>query len=193
MVNGPKHYRDLHDNTFIMLIDHCEDNWVGTNLSESYGKFQDCLLTHWLPISSILFLIGTISMQSIQMQLSKKKIFFLKFFHHFLNLDKHFEKKNMTLIAYAFPKLQTAKNVVRQMSKGSRFGRPFIKRHGKWSKTLLKSARQQLYRVYWSLSRQFSRKKSFLVIWRILGLSIETLTAEDKYSLLNRHNFNAIN
>ena len=54
----------------------------------------------------------------------------------------------MTLIAYAFPKLQTAKNVVRQMSMGSRFGRPFIKRHGKWSKTLLKSARQQLYRVY---------------------------------------------
>ena len=88
MVNGPKHYRDLHDNTFIMLIDHCEDNWVGTNLSESYGKFQDCLLTHWLPISSILFLIGAISMQSIQMQLSKKKNFFLKFFHHFLNLDK---------------------------------------------------------------------------------------------------------
>ena len=88
MVNGPKHYRDLHDNTFIMLIDHCEDNWVGTNLSDSYGKFQDCLLTHWLPISSVLFLIGTISMQSIQMQLSKKKNFFLKFFHHFLNLDK---------------------------------------------------------------------------------------------------------
>ena len=90
-------------------------------------------------------------MQSIQMQLSKKKIFFLKFFHHFLNLDKFLnilKKKNMTLIAYAFPKLQTAKNVVRQMSKGSRFGRPFIKRHGKWSKTLLKSARQQLYRVY---------------------------------------------
>ena len=27
-------------------------------------------------------------MQSIQMQLSNKKIFFLKFFHHFLNLDK---------------------------------------------------------------------------------------------------------
>ena len=40
----------------------------------------------------------------------------------------------MPLIAYAFPKLKTVKNVVRQMSKNSRFRRPFDKQHGKRSK-----------------------------------------------------------
>ena len=53
----------------------------------------------------------------------------------------------MILIAYAFPKLRTAKKVVRQMSKKSRFRRPFDK-HGKRSQTLLKSERQHLYHFY---------------------------------------------
>ena len=41
---------------------------------------------------------------------------YLKFKSNF----KHFEKK-MTLEAYVFPKLQTAKDVVRQNSKKTRF------------------------------------------------------------------------
>ena len=45
----------------------------------------------------------------------------------------------MTLIADVFPKLQNAKDVVRQMSKKSCFRRPFDKKHGKRSQPLLKS------------------------------------------------------
>ena len=54
----------------------------------------------------------------------------------------------MTIIAYGFPKLQTAKDAVREVSKKSRFRRNFDKLHGKRSKSLLKSEGQDLYRIY---------------------------------------------
>ena len=46
----------------------------------------------------------------------------------------------MTLIAYAFPKLETGKDVVRQMSKKLRFRTLFNRQHCKRSQTLVKSA-----------------------------------------------------
>ena len=42
----------------------------------------------------------------------------------------------MTLIAYIFPKLQTGKEVVRQMYKKCRFRRPYDKQHDERSQTL---------------------------------------------------------
>ena len=54
----------------------------------------------------------------------------------------------MTIIAYVFPKLQTANEVGRQMSKKFRLRRPFNKQHVKRSQILLKSARQHLYHTY---------------------------------------------
>ena len=68
----------------------------------------------------------------------KEKIFsefFAAFFESALNLE-HFQKK-MTLIAYVFPKLPTTKNVLRQMSKSSRFRKPVDWRHGKWAEALI--------------------------------------------------------
>ena len=71
------------------------------------------------------------------MQLStKRKTFsrcfaaFLKFIFHF----KYFAKKD------AFPKLETAKDVVTQMSKKSRFRTPCDSQHVNSSQTLVKSA-----------------------------------------------------
>ena len=57
----------------------------------------------------------------------------------------------MTLIADVFPKVQTAKDVVRQMFRKPRFRKLFYKRHGKRSQTLLKSEGQQIYHIYQSL------------------------------------------
>ena len=48
-------------------------------------------------------------------------------------------EKNMTFIAYEFRKLETAKHVVREMSKRSRLRKLFNKRPGKRSLTRLKS------------------------------------------------------
>ena len=33
MVNGLKHCWNLHDSTFIIFIDHCEENWIGKSPS----------------------------------------------------------------------------------------------------------------------------------------------------------------
>ena len=61
--------------------------------------------------------------------------FFSTFFESALNFE-HFQKKR-TFIAYVFPKLTTTKNVLRQMSKSSRFRDPVDRRHGKRAKALI--------------------------------------------------------
>ena len=80
-------------------------------------------------------------MHTIQMHLSQKEKIFSEyscaFFESALSLE-NFQKK-MTLIAYVFPKLPTTKNVLRQMSKSSRFREPVDRRHGKWGEALIQS------------------------------------------------------
>ena len=53
-------------------------------------------------------------------------------------------------------------------------------------KQLFKAERQHLCDIYWSLSKKFSLRKSLWVIWKSLVLFVNPLTADDKYSLLNR-------
>ena len=80
-------------------------------------------------------------MHTIQMHLyQKEKIFspfFSAFFESALNLE-HFQKKRKC-IAYLFSKLPTTKNLLRQMSKSSRFREPVDKRHGKYAEALVQS------------------------------------------------------
>ena len=97
-------------------------------------------------------------------------------------------KKKMTLMAYFFLRLRPAKNVVRYMSKKSRFRLRFQKEHGKRVSTLSKFERQNLYHIYWSTRRQFSCKKSLLGICKSLRLFVNTMSAVDKCSLPNRDN-----
>ena len=125
--------------------------------------------------------------QPIQMKLSKKKNYFLTFFLRFWNVEKSLKilKEKITFMADVFPKLQTWKDVVRQIFKMSRSSRTFEKEHGKRAQALLKSPRQHLIISLWI---QLSWKKSLLVICKILGLFVNTMTADDKHSLLNRDN-----
>ena len=53
----------------------------------------------------------------------------------------------MTLIADLFPKIRTPKNVVRYMSKKSRFKVPFDRKPGKRVQKLLQSERQHRYHI----------------------------------------------
>ena len=94
----------------------------------------------------------------------------------------------MTLIADVFPNLRTAKNVVRSMYKNARFRREYENQDGKPAQTLLKLERQHLYHIYWSMWNQLTYKKSHLVIYKIFRLFVNTLTADDKFSLLNTDN-----
>ena len=78
-------------------------------------------------------------MHTIQMHLSRKQKSFSQFLSAFFKSalnSEHFQKK-MALIAYVFPKLPTTKNVLRQMSKSSRFTEPVDRRHGKQAEALI--------------------------------------------------------
>ena len=78
-------------------------------------------------------------MHTFQIHLSQKENIFSEFFSAFFESalnSEHFQKE-MTLIAYVFPKLPTTKNVLRQMSKSSRFREPVDWRHGKRAQALI--------------------------------------------------------
>ena len=53
----------------------------------------------------------------------------------------------MTLIADLFPKLRTLKNVLRYVSKKSRFKGPFDRQHGKRVQTLFRSEPEHRYHI----------------------------------------------
>ena len=92
-------------------------------------------------------------MNTIQMHLSQKEKIFSEFFSAFFESalnSEHFQKK-MTLIAYVFPKLPTTKNVLRQMSKSSRFRERLDRRHSKWEEALIQNQSESLYHLEWSL------------------------------------------
>ena len=78
-------------------------------------------------------------MQTIQMHLSQKEKIFPEFFSAFSESALNFEHfpKESTFIAYVFPKLPTTKNLLRQMSKSSRFREPLDRRHGKRAEALI--------------------------------------------------------
>ena len=126
--------------------------------------------------------------QRIQIQLSQKQKTFSHFFLHFWNLVQIWNifKKNMTLMASVFSKLRTPKNMVRYMPKKSHFRTSVEKQHIKCPQILLKFEGQLLYHIFWSLENQLSCKKALLVICKISKLFPNILTADRKYSLLER-------
>ena len=129
-------------------------------------------------------------LQHFQMQLSEKRKYFMNFFLNFPNLDSvlNIFKTNMMLLADVYLKLRTPEKVVRQMSKESHSRGLFNNQHCRLAETQLKSKRKHLYHNYWTLWAQFSCKKSLWVICNILGLFVNPLSADDKYSLVNRDN-----
>ena len=92
----------------------------------------------------------------------------------------------MDLIVYVIEKIQTAKNVVWQMSKKPRFRKHFDSQHAKVTQALLKSGGQYFDHLFQWLWGKFSWKMYFFLITEVLGRFFEKLTADDKYSLLNR-------
>ena len=60
MGNGMKHFLNFNDSAFTIFINLCEHSWGLKSFSEWYAKSEDGLLTHWLPMASILFLKETI-------------------------------------------------------------------------------------------------------------------------------------
>ena len=100
-------------------------------------------------MTSILFLTENIWRNQFGSNYLKNKKLFLNFFLHFRNLHEilNIFKKKMTFIADLFPKLRTPKDVVRYLSKKSRFKGLFDRQHGKRVQTLLRSEPQHHYEI----------------------------------------------
>ena len=124
------------------------------------------------------------------MQLSQKQKTFSQLFAAFLKFRLNFKYFGKKYYPHRFfiSEITDSKNVIRKMSKKSRFREPFDKQHGKRAQALLKSASQHLYHIHRSLPRKLSWKKSLLLTCQILGLLVNTLATDEKYPVLNRDN-----
>ena len=129
-------------------------------------------------------------MQPIHMQLSEKLKTFSRFFNVFSKSRLSFEyfKKKDDAHGLFISEATACEKRVRYMSKKNHFRLPFQKEHGKRVSTLSKFEWLNLYHIYWSTSRQFSCKKSLLVICKSLRLFVNTMSAVDKCSVPNRDN-----
>ena len=89
--NGSKHCLKLNNSTFTIFIDLWEINSGWNSRSEWYPKSYDCLLTHWLPIISILLLTEAIYCNIFRCNYLRNKKSFPNFFLYYLNLYLIFE------------------------------------------------------------------------------------------------------
>ena len=131
--------------------------------------------------------------EPIQMQFSeneKKKKKCSQFFFAFLKSTLNFEHLQIKDDPrnWCISEILDSEKQVKSMSNNSRLKGPFEKQHGKLAQTMLKSERQNLYHIYCTLWSKLSFKKSLLDIWKTLRLFVNTLTTDDKYSLLNSDN-----
>ena len=133
-------------------------------------------------MASIRFLIWTIWDNQFR---CLKKLFsnwIYSFLKSRLNFE-HFEKK-MTFIRYVFPKLRTAKVVPKDkclkmlVSEDLSISNML---NGLKHRLILHSSTFKIFGDEWM---KFIRRMSLLVIHKILRLFVNTLTADDKYSLL---------
>ena len=148
------------------------------------------MLTHWLPITSILLRIVRICCWPFKRNHLKKENLFLSFLFHWLNLHhilKIFNIEKM-VIANVFPKLQNVKDLVRQHSKNCRFKTSFTSQHVKGSQTLEKSPWEHFYQIFAALWGEMIWKLAALLKLKIIGVFFNILTADDKYPLLDCEN-----
>ena len=87
MADVPKHCWNLHHTIFIVFIGPCQVNWVGKSLSYWHAKSWYYLLTHWLSMTSILFLIKRIYWYQFRWNYFRNKKLFLRSWLQFCNLD----------------------------------------------------------------------------------------------------------
>ena len=99
--------------------------------------------------------------------------------HHISNI---FKKKKI-VIANVFLKLRTVKDLVRPLFKKRRFKTSFDSHHVKGSQTLVKSAWWRFYHIFSSLWGEMIWKISHLFKFEIIGVFVNTFSADCKYPI----------
>ena len=146
-------------------------------------KSWGCLLTHGLPITSILFQIVRICRSLFKSTYLKNKKHFLGFFFHLWNLHQilNIFKEKKIVIANVFPKLATVQGLVTSLTIQCRLKTSFDSQHVKRSQTVLKSSWEHFYHIFPSLWGETIWNISPWLKFEIIGLFVNTWTADCKY------------
>ena len=136
-------------------------------------------------MTSILFGIVRISSSLFKCNYLKNEKLFPNFLLHLWNLHQTlnvFEEK-MVVIANVFSRLKTVKDLVEPISKNRRFITSYDSQHVKGPQTLVKSLWEPFYHITRSLWREMTWRISPWWRFEILGVFVNTLSADDKYPL----------
>ena len=112
-LTSPKNSWNLQKRTFILIFHHIGQNWVTKSCFYSDLRFQDFLLTRWLPTSSIVIVIETLYRYQFKSNYLKSQKFFSNFFFWLLfafsasAIYLQRSEKNMSLVGQVFAKLLT--------------------------------------------------------------------------------------
>ena len=88
MLKDPKHIWNLHESTFIIFSHYYESKWFGKFVPWWSLKSRGCLLTHWMPITSVLFRIVRIWRSLLKCTSLKNKNLFPSFLFNSWNTQE---------------------------------------------------------------------------------------------------------
>ena len=146
-------------------------------------EIMSFLLTHGLPITSILFRIERICRSLLKSSYLKNKKHFLGCLFHWWNLRQFsniFEKKKI-VIGNVFPNLATVQVLVTPLTIQRRLKTSFDSQHVKRFQTLVKSSWERFYHIFSSLWGEIICKTSPWLKFGIIGLFVNTWTAYYQY------------
>ena len=134
------------------------------------------MLTHRLPITSILFRIVRICRSLFKCNYLKNKKHFLSFLFHLWNLHQilnNFKKKKI-VTANVFPILLTVYDLVRPLTKQRPVRTSFESQHVQAFQTLVKSSSELFSQIFSSLSAEMIWKISLWFKFEIIGVFVNT-------------------
>ena len=153
-------------------------------------KSEGCLLTHGLPITSILFQIVRIWRSLFKSSYLKNKKDFLGFSFHWWNLHQNlniFKKKNI-VIGRVFPKLATVQGLLTPLTLQRRLKTSFDSQNGKPFQPLVQSSWEHFYHIFSFLWGEMIWKISPWLKFQIIGLFANRWTADYKYPFTDCEN-----
>ena len=149
------------------------------------------MLTHGLPIGSILLRIVRICRSLFKSSYLKNKKHFLGFLFHLWNLHQilNIFKKNKIVIANVFPKWTTVQGLVMPLTIQPRLKTSFESEHVKRFQILVKSSWEHFYHIFSSMWGEMILKIYPWMKFEIIGLFFNTWTADYKYPVTDCENF----
>ena len=130
------------------------------------------LLTHGLPITSIVFRIVRICRSLFKSSYLKNKKHFPSFLFHLWNLHQisNIFKKKTIVIGNVFPKLATVQGLVRPLTIHRSFKTSFDSQHVKRFQTLAKCSWEHFYHIFSSVWGEIIGKISPWLRFEIIGI-----------------------